>query len=227
VSALLSPLRRTGDPATGGRLAAPGKRRSVPYAVLGVVLVAACALGFLVTSVSLGARSAVLALSTTVKAGQVITAGDLRSVQVAAGAGVAVIPATEQATVLGRTAAVTLTAGSLLTTGELGTSTVPGAGQAMVSVLVKFGAYPADLAPGARVAVATGATTTTSGNNASAAGTVPLSGDPQATVLAVTASSTADGSAAVELQADTASAGLIAAIPSGQTQLITIAAGGA
>ena len=224
MSALLSPLRRTGDPATGGRLAAPGKRRSVPYAVLGVVLVAACALGFLVTSVSLGARSAVLALSSTVKAGQVITAGDLRSVQVAAGAGVAVLPASEQSSVLGRTAAVTLTAGSLLTRGELGASTVPGAGGAVVSVLVKFGAYPVDLAPGARVAVATGTTTTTSG---AAAGAVPLSGDPQATVLAVTASSTADGSAAVELQTDTASAGLIAAIPPGQGQLITIAAGGA
>jgi hypothetical protein len=223
---LLSPLRRTGDPASGGRLASPGKRRSVPYAVLGVVLVAVCALGFLVTSVSLGARSAVLALSSTVKAGQVITAGDLRGVQVAAGAGVAVIPASEQAEVVGRTAAVTLTAGSLVTRAELGTSTVPGTGQAMVSVLVKFGAYPADLAPGARVAVATGATTT-SGNTGSAAGAPPLSGDPQATVLAVTASITADGSAAVELQADTASAGLIAAIPSGQTQLITIAAGGA
>lgn len=226
MSALLSPLRRNGDPAAGGRLAAPGKRRSVPYAVLGVVLVAACALGFLVTSVSLGARSAVLALTSTVRAGQVITAGDLRSVQVAAGAGVAVIPASEQASVLGRTAAVTLTAGSLLTKSELGTSTVPGAGQAMVSVLVKFGAYPADLAPGARVAVATG-TTTTSGTSGSAAGAVPLSGDPQATVLAVTASSTADGSAAVELQTDTTAAGLIAAIPPGQSQLITIAAGGA
>jgi hypothetical protein len=225
VSALLSPLRRTGDPATGGRLTAPGKRRSVPYAVLGVVLVAACALGFLVTSVSLGARSAVLALSTTVKAGQVITAADLRSVQVATGPGVAVIPASAQSTVLGRTAAVTLTAGSLLTAGELGTSTVPGAGGAVVSVLVKFGAYPADLAPGARVAVATGASA--SGADGGAAGAVPLSGDPQATVLAVTASSTADGSAAVELQTDTASAGLIAAIPAGQAQLITIAAGGA
>lgn len=222
MSALLSPLRRTGDPATGGRLAAPGKRRSVPYAVLGVVLVAACALGFLVTSVSLGARSAMLALSSTVKAGQVITAGDLRSVQVAAGAGVAVIPASEQSSVLGRTAAVTLTAGSLLTRGELGASTVPGTGGAVVSVLVKFGAYPVDLAPGARVAVATG-TTTASG----AGGAVPLSGDPQATVLAVTASSTGDGSAAVELQTDSASAGLIAAIPPGQGQLITIAAGGA
>lgn len=224
MSALLSPLRRTGDPAAGGRLTAPGKRRSVPYAVLGVVLVAACALGFLVTSVSLGARSAVLALSTTVKAGQVITAADLRSVQVATGPGVAVIPASAQSTVLGRTAAFTLTAGSLLTTGELGTSTVPGAGGAVVSVLVKFGAYPADLAPGARVAVATGAAT--SGADGGAAGAVPLSGDPQATVLAVTASSTADGSAAVELQSDTASAGLIAAIPAGQAQLITIAAGG-
>ena len=224
--ALLTPLRRTGEPGAASRLAAPGKRRSIPYAVLGIVLVAACALGFLVTSVSLGARSAVLAVAGTVKAGQVITAGDLRSVQVAAGPGVAVIPVSEQSSVIGRTAAVTLTAGSLLTRSELGASTVPGANGAVVSVLVKFGAYPADLSAGARVAVATGSAGSGAASNATAgAGAVPLSGDPQATVLAVTASGSGDGSAAVELQTDSVAAAAIAAIPSGQSQLITIAGG--
>lgn len=224
MSASLPLLRRSGDSAVGKRLAAPVKRRSVPYAVLGVVLVAACALGFLVTSVNLGARSAVLEVADTVRAGQVITAADLRSVQVAAGPGVAVIPAQQESSVLGRRAAVTLTAGSLLTQAQLGTSTVPGAGAAVVSVLVKFGAYPADLAPGAQVAVATA---TGSGGSGGAAGGVPLSGDPQATVLAVTAANTGDGSAAVELQATAASAAAIAAIAPGQAQLITVASGGA
>ena len=65
-----------------GRLASAGKRRSLPYAILGIVVIAMCALGFLMTSVSLGSRSAVLMLSTTVRAGQVIEASDLRSVQV-------------------------------------------------------------------------------------------------------------------------------------------------
>lgn len=203
------------------RLASAGKRRSVPYAVLGVALIAACALGGLLTSVSLGSRGSVLALSATVRAGQVITAADLRSVQVSAGSGVTLIPAAESGSVIGQAAAVTVESGSLLTRADLGTSTVPGAGQAVLTVLVKFGSYSVDLSAGARVAVATGPA---SGSSTAGAGQ-PLSSDPQATVVSVTASSTSDGSVAVELSTDTASASQIAAIPAGLAQLITVSAG--
>jgi hypothetical protein len=203
------------------RLASAGKRRSVPYAILGVALIAACALGALLTSVSLGSRDAVLALSSTVRAGQIITSGDLRSVQVSAGSGVTLIPASESGSVIGRTAAVTVESGSLLTRAELGTSTVPGSGQAVLTVLVKFGSYSVDLSAGAHVAVATGPA---SGSTTAGAG-VPLDADPQATVVSVTPSSTSDGSVAVELSTDTTSASAIAAIPAGQAQLISVSAG--
>jgi hypothetical protein len=203
------------------RLASASKRRSVPYAILGVALVAACALGALLTSVSLGSRNAVLALTSTVRAGQVITAGDLRSVQVTSGSGVTVVPASESASVIGQTAAVTVESGSLLTRADLGTSTVPGAGQALLTVLVKFGSYSVDLAPGAHVAVATGPA---SGSSTAGVGQ-PLSSDPQAVVVSVTASSTSDGSVAVEMSTDELSASEIAAIPAGQAQLITVSAG--
>ncbi len=203
------------------RLASVGKRRSVPYAILGVVLIAVCALGALLTSVNLGSRDAVLALASTVRAGQVITAEDLRSVQVSAGSGVSVIPAGESSSVVGQTAAVTLESGSLLTRSDLGTSTVPGAGQAVLTVLVKFGSYSVNLSAGAHVAVATGPA---SGSTTAGAGQ-PLEIDPQATVVSVTPSTTSDGSVAVELSTDVTSASTIASIPSGQAQLITVSAG--
>lgn len=203
------------------RLASPGKRRSIPYAILGVALIAACALGALLTSVSLSSRGAVLALSSTVRAGQVITAADLRSVQVSAGSGVTLIPAAESGSVIGRSAAVTVESGSLLTRADLGASTVPGAGQAVLTVLVKFGSYSVDLSAGAHVAVATGPASGATGTSAGE----PLDTDPQATVISVTPSTTSDGSVAVEMSTDTTSASQIAAIPAGQAQLITVSAG--
>lgn len=204
-----------------GRLASPGKRKSLPYAILGVVVIAVCALGFLMTSVNLGSRSAVLMLSSTVRAGQVIEASDLRSVQVSTGPGVSVIPTDESGSVVGKTAAITVDAGSLLTRSELGVSTLPDAGQAVLTVLVHFGSYPVDLAAGAQVAVATGPASGASSIGAAQ----PLAGDPQATVISVTPSSTSDGSAAVEMTTDANSAGQIAAIPAGQALLITVSAG--
>lgn len=203
------------------RLASASKRRSIPYAILGVALIAACALGALLTSVSLGSRDAVLALSSTVRAGQVITAADLRSVQVSAGSGVTLVPAAESGSVIGQSAAVTVESGSLLTRADLGTSTVPSAGQAVLTVLVKFGSYSVDLSAGAHVAVATGPA---SGSTSAGAGQ-PLDTDPQATVISVTSSSTSDGSVAVEMSTDTTSASQIAAIPAGQAQLISVSAG--
>ena len=211
-------------PANPGALAAsPGRRRNLPQAVLGVVLVVAAGLAFTATSLKVGSSSSVLALSTRVAAGSVIEASDLTSVQVKASGGTGLIPVTEESGVLGRTAAVTLASGSLLTSSQLGTVS-PTAGQSEIEVLVKFGAYPTDLEPGARVAVA--ASTSGSGTSASA-GVSPLSGDPQATVVTVTASSSGDGSAAVELSADAQDAASISALPSGDDVLVTVAAGGA
>ena len=204
-----------------GRLASAGKRKSLPYAILGIVVIAVCALGFLMTSVSLGSRSAVLMLSSTVRAGQVIEASDLRSVQVSTGTGVSVIPTDESGSVIGKTAAITVDAGSLLTRSELGVSTVPGTGQAVLTVLVHFGSYPVDLAAGAQVAVATGFASGSSSTGAAQ----PLASDPQATVISVTPSTTSDGSVAVEMTTDANSASQIAAIPAGQAQLITVSAG--
>jgi hypothetical protein len=194
----------------------------MPRAVLGVAFIAVCALtgGYLRVTSSVDAQ--VLRLTHRVAAGQVIEAADLSAVAVKAGSGSGLIPAGEQSLVVGRTAAVTLVAGGYLTSGQLGPAGLP-SGQAEVEVSVKFGAYPGDLAAGARVAVSSLASSSTA---PSASGVVPLSGDPQATVIAVSPSSSGDGSAGVELSATVAAAASINAIPAGQAVLAVVSASG-
>ena len=205
-----------------GALQGGGRERNMPRAVLGVALVAVCALAAGYLRVTSSVNTQVLRLTTRVAAGQVIEAGDLSAVAVSAGSGSGLISESEESLVVGRTAAVTLVAGGFLTARQLGPAGLP-AGQAEVEVSVKFGAYPADLAAGARVAVSSVAS---SSSSSTGAGVVPLSGDPQATVVAVIPSSSGDGSAGVELSATTAAAASINAIPAGQAVLAVVSASG-
>ena len=118
----------------------------------GLLLAAVCALVVAAARVQAGSREPVLALARPVAAGQVITASDLRVVQVSAAGPVSLVPAWRQAQVAGRTAAVTLPAGSLLAAGDIG-APPPGCGQARLGVALQPGRYPPDLSPGQHVAV--------------------------------------------------------------------------
>jgi hypothetical protein len=128
-------------------------RRRVPHLLLGVLLITVCALVFAVLALRAGGRATVLAVARPVGAGQAITAADLRVVRVAADPGVAVMPAAAAGQVIGRTTAVPLTPGVLLSPDQLGPASFPDAGQAVIGLLVSDGQYPPGLAPGARVAV--------------------------------------------------------------------------
>ena len=92
-----------------GRPAAPGPRRaggSRVRPVAGVLLlVVVCALVLAEGRGRAGNREPVLALARPVAAGQVITASDLRVVEVSAAGPVSLVPAWRQAQVAGRTAA--------------------------------------------------------------------------------------------------------------------------
>ena len=99
-----------------------------------------------------GSREPVLALARPVAAGQVITASDLRVVQVSAGGPVSLVPAGRQARMAGSTAAVTLPAGSLLAAGDIGVPP-PARGQARLGVVLAPGRYPPDLSPGQHVEI--------------------------------------------------------------------------
>lgn len=116
-----------------------------------MVLAAILGVGALVTSVS--GQEAILVMADTVPAGQVIAPSDLRIINISKDTGgLAVVPSSEEASVVGRPAAVPLTAGSPLMLSELGPVQLP-PGQTVMGVLVKPGQYPPALAVGDTVEV--------------------------------------------------------------------------
>lgn len=148
----------TSLPRGGSRLAPPRRRRRWSRLAAGVVTILVCLFGFLAAaSAVLGGHAIeVLALSRAVAAGTPLTAGDLTVVSMHPAAGVATLPASEQAQLTGRTVAVPLTAGTLLSAADLGPPQYPPAGKAIVALALSAGAFPPQMQAGARVAVMDG-----------------------------------------------------------------------
>lgn len=135
-----------------GLLSAP-RRMQLPWAIGGGLTVVATTVGFSASSGLLSDKSPVLVVAEPLAAGQTITSDVVRSIPVAADAGVGMIDASLASKVIGRTAAVPLTPGTLLNVSDIGKATFPPAGQAELAVALRAGAYPLDLAAGDRVQV--------------------------------------------------------------------------
>lgn len=131
----------------------PGRQRQRPWIVLGVLLVVGCSLAFALAALRIGDRRPVLVVARAVPAGQVLADADLAEVRIAAGEGVRPVPGSQRSQVVGRTAAVPLLAGSLLTMEQVGPASTLAAGDAVVGLALKPGQFPPGLAPGARVRV--------------------------------------------------------------------------
>ena len=217
--------RQTADGAKGGRTpgrqpVGPGRRRQMPLVVVGVLLVVGCALGFADASLSLASHQDVLAVTQPVAVGQVLTTTDLQSVRVSTGAGLAVVPAAEEASVVGRPVAVALVAGALLVPGEIGTASPVASGADVVAVALKAGLFPPDLAPGDRVQVVPVVT--------SASSTPTVSGSPvDATVLGVQAAAASSNADTVfSLQVASSGADGVASLDAaGEASLVQLGAG--
>jgi hypothetical protein len=210
------PGRRLGSDARGS----PGRRRQMPLVVVGVLLVVGCALGFADASLSLASHQDVLAVAQPVAVGQVLTAGDLRSVRVSTGAGLAVVPAGGEASVVGRPAAVALAAGALLVPADVGTGSPAASGADVVAVALKAGLFPPDLAPGNRVQVVPVGTSVSS--------TPAASGSPvDATVLGVQAAAASSNADTVfSLQVSSSEADGVASLAAaGEASLVQVGAG--
>ena len=226
--AVLTRSRRTAGTRPPDQAPRRLRRRSVPLAVGGVVLVVVCALVFAEGWLAAGNRQPVLALAQPVAAGQVITAADLETVRVSAAGPVSLVPASRQAEVVGSTAAVSMPAGSLLAGSDIGTPP-PVKGQVRLGVALKPGAYPPDLAAGQDVDVLATPSSSASGSSSgsgSASAALPVG---QAVVLSVSPASAAGGSGdtVVELQVPAdAMPQVAAANAAGQVALATIPAGG-
>lgn len=208
------------------RVTAAPWRRSVPHLAVGALLVVACALGAVAAAARLGGRSAVLALAHPVAAGQVLTVGDVRAVEVAADTDLGLLPAAASSSVVGRPVAYALPAGSLLTRAALGPAQVPAAGQAVAAVGVRAGQFPPDLQSGARVAVLVSAGTDQAA--AGAAGGGPAAGESWTGVVVAVEPGTGGGeqSTVVSLRLSEPDARAVAAAPAGRLALVVLGGGG-
>jgi hypothetical protein len=185
--------------------------------MLGLVLVSVSAVGFLVFSLQSAGRVPVLALARDVRAGQVLTAADLRVAHVAAEEDVGLIPAGERDQVVGRPAAVPRPAGALLAPADLGPAAFPPAGKALVATGVKAGRYPPGLTSGAVVTVLVAP------DDASAAGGGQVQSFSALVESVTVQPSTADGSVVVALLMDPGPATTVGAAAAGTVSLVQLA----
>ncbi|PWW53105.1 hypothetical protein [Actinokineospora spheciospongiae] len=203
------------------RLRAPGRRRSVPYLLLGVLLVLACVGGFVLILLHSGDREPVLALARGVPVGHVLSTQDLRQVTVAVDPGVAVVGADQAGTLIGRPMATSLSEGALLTPDAVGAAVVPAGGQAIAALALKPGQVPTEVGPGARVSVVF-----VSGQTATASSPPDEDGTVWPAVVTSVTGSPSEQTTVVSVQLTEAAARQVAAVPAGQVSIVMLSAGG-
>jgi len=212
-------LDRTGAPATPTSRRGP---RTLPHLAAGVLLVVLCAGGAIWWTTSTQDRTPTLAMAKPVTVGHVLAATDLRTVDVSASPGAALVPADQAASVLGRPMATTLGPGALLTPDAVGAAQLPTVGRAIVAVGVKPGQFPPELTAGTPLTVIVTATPTqpTTTVPAPAAGTTW-----PATAVGVAGAAT-DQTAVISLDLTATDAVALAQVPAGQLALVMQPAGG-
>ncbi|GAA1616021.1 SAF domain-containing protein [Catellatospora bangladeshensis] len=191
------------------------RRLPVAHLLAGLLLIAVCVLLSLQVYGRVDDRTSALAAARDVPAGQELTAADLRQVMVGADGGVHLVPATDLEKVVGRPAAVPLHAGQLLAPSQLGPSTWPPPGRALIAVGVGEAHLPTGVVPGAQVSIiatanaaagkpppaAPSASTATPGQPAPPAGPASPVMHVRGTVVAVTTAAEQPGSVVTVLVA--------------------------
>ncbi|AHH98550.1 hypothetical protein KALB_5188 [Kutzneria albida DSM 43870] len=201
------------------RLSGSGRRHSVPYLLLGILLIVVCAAGGVLAGMLVANRESMLALARPVTVGQPLTVQDLTHVSMAPDSGLDTVPASAASTVVGHPLAFSVPAGSLLTRSVLGTRQVPPPGRAIAAVGLKPGQFPPDLSSGTTVAVLT-----TPGQSATAGTSTGQTGAWTAVVTAVASRGT-DQITVLSLQLSDSDARALASAPTGQLSVLAIAEG--
>jgi hypothetical protein len=122
-------------------------------AATGVFLVIFCAAGGALVAARSNHRLPYLLVTGNVPEGSTISAGELSTVDITPGAGIAAVPAAEESQVLGRYAAEELVEGTLLSPGELSSGPPLGAGDALVGATLAADQLPAGISAGDSVLV--------------------------------------------------------------------------
>lgn len=153
--AVSTPTRPAPSPRSTALPVRPAVRRTAsrPLLGVGVVVVVLCALLFASLYSGAAERTLVLGVAKDVAPGQVVGDGDLRDVEISAGPGIKMVPASERKSVVGQRAAVALAPGSLLARSQLATGPRLAPGEALVPVALPAGRFPPELGPGDTVAV--------------------------------------------------------------------------
>lgn len=173
-------------------------------AALALIVVCGLAVPVLVTTLT-PKPAQVLEVVSELPAGTVISSADLRPVNATGPTG-AMVPAAEQASMIGQTVRVEVPAGALLNEKDLGP--FPPVGATVVPVSVKPGQYPANLQTGQQVAVFPVSSANTS--QASTAAHAAATG----TVTQISAvSSYGAGQVVVDLEVPSTSAAVVAQAP--------------
>ncbi|MGO9873853.1 MAG: SAF domain-containing protein [Acidimicrobiia bacterium] len=128
-----------------------GGRRNRTRIAFGLVVIVVCVLATASLFSSANNRSAVLTVARTVPAGHAITSDDLTTARVSVGVDVPTMAASERDVVVGRVAAVTLIAGSLLLPADVSVTAGVPVGMAIVGASLKPGQYPVSLTAGDHV----------------------------------------------------------------------------
>ncbi len=149
-----SATSRRGERATARPAAAVAPRRTfrLPEVVLGVLLVAGCALGALVWQKSVNKTRMIVVAARPIRRGSAITADDLRGAQIG-GDTRAMISGADARTLLGEVALVDIAIDVPLTSTLLAPDTPLGLDEALTSMALEPGQLPPDLAPGDNVRV--------------------------------------------------------------------------
>jgi hypothetical protein len=194
-----------------------------------VALVAVCGLLNVGLVSALSHRSSYLAMAHTVAAGQIVTDGDLRVVELSGGSSLNALPASQRASIVGRAATVTLEARSLVPADAVGAPSGLVAGQTLVALGLKAGQYPPALRQGDHVMIVG---TGTGSGTGSASG---LANDAAGTALVADSAVMAVGSAApgsgsdqvvVSVAVDSAAAPRVAGAASvGKVSLVLLGGG--
>lgn len=133
----------------------PGTSRSrVPEIAVGVLVLVVSALAALWLFQSSADRTAVLALAGPVERGEIVTAEDLVTVEIAADEAITVLRPREVGLVVGRVALVDLPAGVLITPSQVASANALEVGEGIVGLRLDPGQVPTmRLTPGTTVAV--------------------------------------------------------------------------
>jgi hypothetical protein len=195
-------------------------RRQLSVVIVGVFLVLAGALAFTDASLHLGSRQDVLVTAKSLAAGAVLNPSDLTTAAISGGSGVAFVTTDEEQSVIGRPLSVPVAAGVPITTGEVGAPSSVVAGSDIVAVLVKPGAFPPALSPGAKVEVVPVPPT---GSLTAPSSTKPV----RATVLSIgTAPSDTNGGTVIGLQVASSDAATVAQLAAaGEASLVQLGSG--